>query len=108
MGCDVKTGVVTVSVGDPDPGHRPSVTVTSPNGGENWIVDSYHPITWNANYLTATTYALDYSLNNGSTWIPITTVAGTQSSYNWVVPSNPTDQALVRITGVDGTGTALC
>jgi len=33
---------------------KPSITVTSPNGGENWTLGTLHNITWNATGLTGT------------------------------------------------------
>ncbi|MEM3445382.1 MAG: S8 family serine peptidase [Thermoplasmata archaeon] len=60
---------------------HPSVTVISPNGGEN--VSGTVTITWNA--AGATTVDLFYSPDNGITWIEIArNLPAAQGSYDWV------------------------
>ena len=49
--------------------------VVIPNGGENWFAGTTNAITWVQNFVTTGTADLDYSTNNGSTWIPIGSVA---------------------------------
>ncbi len=44
--CDSSNQIFTISTDSP---LQPSVTVTSPNGGENWNYNSVRPITWNIN-----------------------------------------------------------
>ena len=86
---------------------NPVVTVVSPNGGENWLVNSTHPITWSATNLSATSYTLQYSIDGGTTWTNITSVSGSTTSYPWAVPNTPTTQALVKIIGYDSAGNAV-
>ncbi len=73
--------------------------LTSPNGGENWYVNSTHNITWT----TANQYTqvmLEYSTDNGSTWNIITSSATNSGSYAWTLPNTTSTQALVRISNV--------
>ena len=73
----------------------PSLTITSPNGGEFWQVGKTPNIIWESLDLV-TSITLEYSINNGSTWFTIATVSSTQKSYAWVVPNNISQQCIVR------------
>ena len=77
------------------------VVVTSPNGGENWQVGSPSSqlITWVYNG-TSTSFRIDYSTDNGATWINIVnglTAPSSPASYNWTIPNTPSNQCLVRV-----------
>ena len=83
----------------------PSVTVTSPNGGENWAIGSSHNITWTAtDDVGVTTIDIDYSTNNGGAWDPIVTDQANDGTYPWTVYAVPTTQALVRVKAHDAVG----
>ena len=69
---------------------QPSITITSPNGGETWTQGSTDNITWQARGFSsnAQLYAklLDYSgLNQGLT---INNIPASAGSYSWTVPTN--------------------
>lgn len=75
----------------------PLITVTSPNGGENWVGDTEHNITWTSQVIT--NVSIDYSTDNGSTWVSVVaSVPAPAGSYNWLVPNTPSTQCLVRIS----------
>ncbi|MCU0432220.1 MAG: T9SS type A sorting domain-containing protein [Bacteroidia bacterium] len=78
----------------------PTITVTSPNGGETWNSCVNYNITWTSQFVTGN-FRLDYSADNGTTWTTITTV--TSSPFNWQVPNNiPTStQCLIRVVSVN-------
>jgi len=80
----------------------PTVTVTSPNGGESWAGGTSHALTWNAAFLA--NVKLEYSSDNGATWTVIAnSVPASSGSYPWTVPGLATSQARVRISdAVDG------
>ncbi|QRN97120.1 lamin tail domain-containing protein [Archangium violaceum] len=72
------------------------VTVTSPNGGESWVVGSSHAITWTASGVT--NVKVEYTLN-GSTWTVLTSsTSASTGSYTWTVPSTATTTARVRVS----------
>jgi hypothetical protein len=71
------------------------ITLVSPNGGETWIVNTEQIITWAATSII-TNVRIRYSVNNGTTWNDVNIVPNT-GSYTWTVPSQITDQALVRV-----------
>ncbi|MFI5252806.1 MAG: hypothetical protein ACHQQQ_10285 [Bacteroidota bacterium] len=75
----------------------PSITVTSPNGGESWKGWSDHSIIWTEQGIT--TVQLEYTSDHGVSWNLITgAVAASQGSYLWTVPNTPSTQALVRVS----------
>ncbi len=72
------------------------IIVTSPNGGESFEVETSYPITWVAAPDVSAVY-VDYSLDNGATWINLNVVSASNGSYNWSVPNIPSTQCLVRV-----------
>ncbi|HRH02372.1 MAG TPA: peptidoglycan DD-metalloendopeptidase family protein [Bacteroidia bacterium] len=75
-----------------------TVTVTSPNGGENWQANSNHSITgsiagsfWG--------YSIFYSSNNGSTWNYVTSMSSNNSAinFNWSVPNDASSNCKIKV-----------
>jgi hypothetical protein len=74
----------------------PSITVTSPNGGEVWKVGETHNITWNSAFISSdanVSIQLSYILNNNSSPyeslifpIGINTIKNT-GNYSWLIPT---------------------
>ncbi len=67
---------------------QPTLTITSPNGGEIWILGSTHDITW-----TSTGYIGNVMIKlykDGNFYLPIVDVPGTENdgSYTWDIPSS--------------------
>ena len=83
------------------------MTVTSPNGGESWLVGSNQSIAWTATENTpASTADIDYSTDGGATYPNVIAAGITNTgSYAWTVPNTPTTQARVRVTVHDAGGT---
>ena len=81
----------------------PSLTVTSPNGGEDLTVGSGHEITWQSTGIVGTVM-IEYSTNNGETWAPVVTSTPNDGSHLWEVPETPSDYCLIRISGCDSDG----
>jgi predicted GH43/DUF377 family glycosyl hydrolase len=83
----------------------PEVTLTSPDGGEDWMKTKAYPITWIAvGNFDHPCIELHLSTDNGSTWTLIATGLGNTGFYCWTVPNSETSGALVRVfaTDVDG------
>ncbi len=78
-----------------------ALTVTAPNGGENWQVGNNETITWTSSYVNNISISL--STDNGNSWINITPgTAASNGSYSWTVPDSiATVQGLIRITDTD-------
>jgi hypothetical protein len=72
------------------------VTVVSPNGGETLTGGDSYNIKWNQQNVN--TVSINYSTDNGSTWLPIQSgLAASLGSFIWTVPNNPSDQCRIRI-----------
>jgi len=79
----------------------PFITVSSPNGGENWQVDSTYDITWISSGTTGNV-RIEYSTNNGNSWIQEVTSTTDDGSYSWMIPDIPSDSCLVRVKNWSG------
>jgi formylglycine-generating enzyme required for sulfatase activity len=60
---DVSNGNFTILGGG-----GPSITLTSPNGGEIWSTGADHDITWTSSGAVGPTVRMDISRNGGATW----------------------------------------
>jgi hypothetical protein len=72
--------------------------LTAPNGGEQWYAGTSSTITWNTATVYSSDVRLDYSIDEGLTWINIVSSTPNDGSHNWTVPNTPTSVALVRIS----------
>ena len=80
----------------------PSVTVGSANGAEVWACGSSHNITWTAtDNVAVVSISIDYSLDNGASWITLASGLANSGTYGWTIPNTPTTQGLVRVTAYD-------
>jgi len=91
-GSDYDTSNVNFSVVDP-----PSITVISPNGGENWTVGSSHDITWGATGLVEFV-KIEYSVNNGASWSTVVEQTANNGVYSWIIPNTPSASCRVRVS----------
>ncbi len=78
-----------------------AITVTSPNGGEVWYIDSTNNITWTSSN-TSGGVQIEYSLNNGSNWSDVIASMPDTGAYPWTTPNTTSDSCLVRITDTTG------
>jgi len=78
-----------------------SLTITSPNGGENWAAGNTHLLTWTSTG-TVGDVKLNYSIDSGYTWIEITASTPNDGEYEWLIPDNPAAHCLVQIGEIDG------
>ena len=71
--------------------------VITPNGGESYYAGTVNAITWNAaTYFSSV--RLDYSIDNGVTWVNITTSTTNDGTQNWTVPNVSSTNCLVRVS----------
>jgi exosome complex RNA-binding protein Rrp42 (RNase PH superfamily) len=75
----------------------PSITVISPNGGENWEVFSSRDITWTSSG-TIDKVKIEYSTDMGTFWTTIVTCIDNSGSYTWTIPDTPSNQCRIRIS----------
>jgi len=86
----------------------PSLTLTSPNGGELWVVGIDYPITWTSvgdHNSISNNLVLQYSVNNGSTWKSIAGGLSNEGTYIWHIPNDISDNCKVRIYDYSRTAT---
>lgn len=79
----------------------PFLTVTSPNGEEEWVVNSSQTITWNSEGVVGNV-KIEYSTNSGDAWTEIASSIANDWSYDWTIPNNPSSSCLVKISETDG------
>ncbi len=79
----------------------PALQLISPNGGELLSADSSQVIMWSSNGLFARAN-LQYSVDGGVSWKTIADSVDNSGTYNWLVPDERSDNALVRVTNADG------
>ena len=79
------------------PGASPNtITVRTPNGGEVWNFPSQQNITWESTG-TIANVSIEVSINAGSSWSPVATVANS-GTYSWTVTNTPTTEARIKIS----------
>ncbi|MBN1541045.1 hypothetical protein JW992_02790, partial [candidate division KSB1 bacterium] len=74
--------------------------IDTPNGGENWPVNSLQQITWRtSSFRPPTEVTIDYSIDGGSHWIVPAIASGVPNSgrFDWVIPHTPSATCLVRV-----------
>lgn len=81
-----------------------SIKVVAPNGGESYNVGDIAQINWTVTGIS--TVRIDYTTNNGSSWIPIVTSATGGGSntwsgvYNWTVPNTISGNCKIKVSYV--------
>ncbi|QNH62336.1 S8 family serine peptidase [Hymenobacter sediminicola] len=75
------------------------VELTYPLGGEGFVPGEAEVLRWDAPAGTGT-FALDYTTDNGATWLPISAaVAATARHFDWTVPAGvASGRVKVRVT----------
>jgi len=95
---DVSNAVFTIDA-------NPVITVTAPNGGEGWYAGTTQNITWTSAYLSGSNVKIEYSIDNGSTWLSVVASVTNSGTYAWTVPNNATTTALVRVSDAGNVST---
>lgn len=80
-----------------------NLTLTKPNGAENYAIGSTQTITWTSTNIT--NVKLEYSINNETSWQLISASVPSSGLYYWEIPNTPSTQCKVRISDVDNPGT---
>ncbi|MCI0513459.1 VCBS repeat-containing protein, partial [candidate division KSB1 bacterium] len=77
------------------------LSVTVPNGSENWAIDSNVTLTWSAAG-TSGNLKIEISRNNSATWEVLFASTPDDGNQSWLVTGPATTTASVRISDVDG------
>ncbi len=72
------------------------ITLLSPNGGQNWIMNTNQDITWSATS-NISFIRIYYSVNNGGNWTQITASTPNDGSFTWTVPAQVTNEARIKV-----------
>lgn len=75
------------------------VRVTSPNGSERWASGKPHTVSWVSTGVDVV--VIEYSLDNGVTWLTVSDSAESAdgaSSYSWLTPETESETCLVRVS----------
>jgi len=81
--------------------NKPSLVLLNPQGGESWYVGSVQNISWN--YSSLNNVQVQISINGGSTYSTIGTVAAMNGNINYTVPSTPSTTCIVRVIDAGNT-----
>jgi len=94
---------VTRAAGDVTP---PTVSITSPVGGETWKAGSTHALTWSAaDNVGVTSIDLAWSTDGGATYPnSVATGLANSGSFSWTVPNTPGTANRIRATAHDAAG----
>jgi beta-lactamase superfamily II metal-dependent hydrolase len=81
----------------------PIVTVLLPNGGESWASGSVQSVEWSASdNVGVASVDVDYSLHgHDGPWIAAGHGLANTGHYDWTLPPETSDSALVRLTAFD-------
>ena len=79
-----------------EPPLQPTLRITHPNGKEKFLWKTDTVITWRG-VLPQDTVTLEYSIDNGKSWILVTDKA-TGLIHKWKVPATPSKECLMRVT----------
>jgi len=84
----------------------PTVTVLSPNGGEDWAIDDVDTIRWYAtDNIGVDSVILYYSLDGGFSYpYFINKMFGSDSLYVWTIPKTPSNISKVKAIAWDRSG----
>lgn len=75
----------------------PTITITSPNGGESIQGDTTYNIEWTSSGSVGNV-KIQYSVNNGSTWTNIATSTANDGNYSWKVPEIESSGCYIKIS----------
>jgi hypothetical protein len=86
----------------------PTLTLTSPNGGEAWAADAAHDITW-VSTDAGDSVALLWSSDGGATWETIAAATPNDGTYAWTCGRRAVSgNCLVRVTGIGSEARDTC
>ncbi|MEN3011180.1 MAG: hypothetical protein ABDI20_09550 [Candidatus Bipolaricaulaceae bacterium] len=79
---------------------RPTIRVSTPNGGETWAVGSTRTIRWISTGVTGNV-RIDLSRDGGFTWVTIISNTPNDGTESWRVTGPATTRAKVRVVSIN-------
>jgi hypothetical protein len=84
-------------------GQDTSIVLKTPNGGDKWLIGLSRDITWTRNDTNITNVKIQYTTNNGTSWLAVVqSVTASLGTYSWRVPNTPSTNCKVRISNTGG------
>jgi hypothetical protein len=74
-----------------------TITVLQPNGSEAYTIGQVDPVYWDWSG-SFTNAKIEYSTDNGGTWLSVATSTQNDGSYNWTVPNTPSTSCRTRVS----------
>lgn len=78
---------------------KPTISITSPVGGEKWEAGIEYHINW-VSTGKVNNIKLEYSVDNGQSWILFDANAKNDGNRPWLVPNTPSAQCKVKVSDV--------
>ncbi|MGK5090977.1 Calx-beta domain-containing protein [Deltaproteobacteria bacterium TL4] len=83
----------------------PSITISTPSGGETWSNGDTQSIVWTAtDSNSVSSITILYSLDGGSTWFTENQQDTNDGSYSWKVPNIASNQFKIKLVALDSKG----
>jgi len=79
----------------------PQIRITSPNGGEVWLVDETHDITWVSENFYGENVDIELSTDGGTNWMTIVENTPNDGVYSWLVPDTTSDVCKVKVSDAE-------
>ena len=79
----------------------PSISVTSPNGGESWLIGSTHNITWSAPNLTGNVKIEVNGYYPTGAWTVLEASTANDGTFSWTIEGVEGPEKRIRITSVN-------
>jgi hypothetical protein len=76
---------------------NPTITLTSPKGGESWDAGSTHNITWTSSSV-GEFVKLELSTDGGSSWKDIDARTRNDGTWDWTIPNIPSSNCFIRVS----------
>ena len=111
---DVTQAILNLIPPGPDIGLPPSqdtippqISISAPNGGENWIVGTQQNIKWNATDNVGVDHInIQFSSNNGVSWSDVVLGIANSGKYTWTVPNSVSNTCRIKVIAYDAAGNA--
>ncbi len=84
------------------PTQQSFITLTSPNGGEDWTIGSPQNITWVSNG-TSGNVKIEITRDGGNNWEVLFDNTADDETENWIVTGPTTNNSKIRIGDISGT-----
>jgi hypothetical protein len=85
---------------------EPSITVTAPNTSVSLVAGSQFDIKWQS--VNLTTVKIDFTSNNGASWVAVIDSTPSTGIYSWTVPSVNSSLCKIRVSNISGLPSAVC